>query len=204
MDKQTWEQRYGQNEYIYGQEPNEFFATELRKLRKGKILLPCEGEGRNAVFAAKLGWQVDAFDYAENGKQKTLDLTEQAGVQINNYWINGAKDFKPEEENYDAIALIYCHIEPESRYDFHQKMVKALKPGGTLIFEAFSKEQINYNSGGPPVEERLFNANEIKQEFKGLNFQILNKSIIQLNEGSYHQGEASVIRFIGQKATTSN
>jgi len=62
--KEFWNERYAKNEFIYGTEPNEFFRKELEILPAGKIILPCDGEGRNAVFAAKLGWKVNAFDFS--------------------------------------------------------------------------------------------------------------------------------------------
>ena len=68
-----WNERYSAHEYAFGTEPNVFFAGELRKLpRPGHILFPCEGEGRNAVYAAEQGWTVEAFDLSEMGKRKAL------------------------------------------------------------------------------------------------------------------------------------
>ncbi|HRN48956.1 MAG TPA: hypothetical protein PKW69_13045, partial [Niabella sp.] len=60
--KEFWNDRYSREEYSYGQLPNEFLKETLQKLKPGKILFPAEGEGRNAVFAASLGWHADAFD----------------------------------------------------------------------------------------------------------------------------------------------
>lgn len=45
----------------YGTEPNAFFKAQLDQLTPGRLLLPAEGEGRNAVYAAKKGWEVAAF-----------------------------------------------------------------------------------------------------------------------------------------------
>jgi hypothetical protein len=55
-----WDERYADEEYVYGTTPNQYFKQELEKLTPGKILLPGEGEGRNAVFAATQGWKVTA------------------------------------------------------------------------------------------------------------------------------------------------
>ncbi len=57
-----WNERFSNQEYVYGEEPNVFFAAQLTKLEKGIIILPCEGEGRNAAYAASKGWVVKAFD----------------------------------------------------------------------------------------------------------------------------------------------
>lgn len=194
-----WEERFGREEFIYGEAPNEYFKRELDKLKAGKILLPLEGEGRNAVYAAKKGWQVHAFDYAENGKIKTEQLANREGVSIDQYWVTDAESFSPEAEAYDAIALIYSHVPPEIRADFHQKMIKALKPGGKVIFEGFSKEQLDYDSGGPPREDYLFSLDEVKKDFSELTFEYLEKEVVYLQEGRFHLGEGSVIRMTGVK-----
>lgn len=57
-----WNERYSKEEFAYGEEPNQYLKEQLEKLDVGKILFPAEGEGRNGVYAAKLGWNVFAFD----------------------------------------------------------------------------------------------------------------------------------------------
>jgi hypothetical protein len=47
--KEFWNERYANEEYAYGEEPNEFFKQELARLQPGRILLPADGEGRNGV-----------------------------------------------------------------------------------------------------------------------------------------------------------
>lgn len=74
---QFWNERYSQAEYVYGETPNVFFAAQLDKLSAGTIILPCEGEGRNAVYAASQGWEVKAFDASEAGQKKALLLAEK-------------------------------------------------------------------------------------------------------------------------------
>lgn len=68
--KEFWNGKYSSKEYIYGTEPNEYFKSALEKYRPGTILLPGDGEGRNAVYAAKKGWQVTAFDFSNAAKEK--------------------------------------------------------------------------------------------------------------------------------------
>lgn len=75
--KDFWNERYKESDYIYGTLPNEFFAASLASLNPGKIILPCEGEGRNAVYAASLGWTVLAFDFSESAKEKALKLLKR-------------------------------------------------------------------------------------------------------------------------------
>lgn len=77
MMKDFWDERYCGKEFVYGKKPNEYLNVKLTELHKGKILLPAEGEGRNAVYAAKLGWMVSAFDQSTNGKEKAEILAKK-------------------------------------------------------------------------------------------------------------------------------
>ncbi len=72
--KNFWNKRYSEKEYVYGEDANVFFAEQLQQITPEKIILPCEGEGRNAVYAATSGWGVHAFDTSIIGKSKAIQL----------------------------------------------------------------------------------------------------------------------------------
>lgn len=192
-----WDDRFGQEEFIYGTQPNMFFKEQLDKLQSGTLLLPAEGEGRNAVYAATKGWTVSAFDISEKGKEKAMLLAKQNHVSID-YKVEGVLDYKSNSK-FDAIGLCYVHFPVNIRKQANQDVLQFLKQGGVVIFEAFAKAQLKNNSGGPKNEAMLFSIEEIKDEFQQLEFEILKEETIQLSEGNYHKGEAEVIRFIGKK-----
>jgi 2-polyprenyl-3-methyl-5-hydroxy-6-metoxy-1,4-benzoquinol methylase len=198
MSKEMWDQRYSEKEYAYGTEPNSFFKEQISLLKAGKLLLPAEGEGRNAVFAAKLGWDVTAFDISEAGRNKALELASANNVQIK-YVVSSVEDFKFEENYFDAVGLIFAHFPSEKREFYHKIIISLLKLGGTLIMEAFSKEQINFSSGGPKDLDMLYSEEDLKNDFRDLNYFELNKKIIELTESHFHTGEASVQRLIAIK-----
>src|SRR5680860_901350 len=104
-----WNERYGIEEYVYGTEPNQFYKEQLEKLSPGKILFPAEGEGRNAVFAAKQGWQVTAFDPSIEGKRKAEFLATKNDVTID-YQIDNYDSVDFEKESFDYIVLIFAHM----------------------------------------------------------------------------------------------
>ncbi len=198
MSKEFWNNRYSETEYSYGTEPNKFFKEQISVLKAGKILLPADGEGRNAVFAAKLGWEVVAFDISEEGKKKALKLAELNNVQID-YRIASFDEFEYEENYFDAVGLIFTHIPIEVRVSFIPKLLSFLKPGGEVILEVFSKEQIELNSGGPKDINMLYSTEELQSEFQSLTNININKLKIVLAEGQYHSGSASVLRLTGRK-----
>jgi 2-polyprenyl-3-methyl-5-hydroxy-6-metoxy-1,4-benzoquinol methylase len=196
--KDQWNKRFSEREFIYGKEPNEFLKEELSKLPAGKILFLGEGEGRNSVYAATLGWSVDAVDYSESGKQKALSLSEENNVVVN-YAVSDIFEYEIIEDSYDAVVLIYLHVSDEMKPALHEKAVKALKKSGRIILEAFEKEQIKYGSGGPKDVDFLYGLQSIAEDFIDLDFEKFSKEIIALNEGGWHKGEAAVIRFVGIK-----
>jgi len=196
--KQFWEERYKSAEYIYGIRPNEFFKACLAQKKPGKVLLPAEGEGRNAVYAALNGWTVEAFDYSEEGRKKALKLAQKQKVTFS-YSINEYDTFIPTHAPFDLIALIYTHSDPTTRRSFHRKLIDWLIPGGEIILEGFSKEQLGRGSGGPKNADMLWSLEELEEDFAALTITQASELEITLHEGAYHQGDASVVRFIARK-----
>ena len=196
MSQEFWNNRYSEQGFAYGDAPNEYYKQEIDKLKPGKLLLPGEGEGRNAVYAAKKGWVVTALDFSEAGKEKALKLAKENNVTIN-YIITPVEEYVFPENEFDAIALIFVHFAPVLRKKIHKSLVKALKKGGTVIIEAFSKAQLNNNSGGPKDIDSLYSIEDFKNDFNGLTTEKLTEERTELSEGSYHKGSADVIRFKG-------
>jgi 2-polyprenyl-3-methyl-5-hydroxy-6-metoxy-1,4-benzoquinol methylase len=194
-----WDERYSAEEFVYGTEPNNFFKEQLDQISyAGRILLPGEGEGRNAVYAAKCGWTVDAFDQSRMGRKKAFKLATENNVNIN-YHITNLHEFTPTRNKYDVIGLIFVHLSSEYRKVFNKKLIDALKHSGRIILELFSKNQFGKTSGGPQDLNMLYSIDEIKDDFNTLKKLILKEGTIILNEGEKHSGEASVIRFVGEK-----
>lgn len=193
-----WNKRYSEAEYVYGKSPNEFLKNELDQLQPGKILFLGEGEGRNSVYAASIGWDVDAVDASYEGKKKADKLAEEKRVKIN-YTVNNLAGYSCMQNYYDAVALIFLHLEEPLRNKVYRMAVEALKNGGRIILESFDKEQLNYNSGGPKEKELLYSLEEIVNDFIELDFVKFSKEIIELNEGKFHEGKGSVVRFVGIK-----
>ncbi|MFT7030989.1 MAG: SAM-dependent methyltransferase [Marinoscillum sp.] len=202
--KEMWDSRYANKEYAYGTLPNEFFRESLDKYKPtGKILMPAEGEGRNAVFAAKSGLDVTAFDISIEGKNKALKLADQENVTID-YQVGDFYELKLVDVRYDAAALIYAHFPPSLLSKYFRKIAELIKPDGMIILEGFSKNHIKYqekypNIGGPKTLDFLFSKESIQADFADFEIIQLEEVEVALNEGLYHNGVGSVIRFIGKK-----
>jgi len=188
-----WNQRYSEPAYAYGTAPNDFLAQELAQLPAGRLLLPAEGEGRNAVWAARQGWTVKALDYSEAGQRKALDLAQRAQVTID-YDVVDLSEVRLEQEQFDAIGLVFVHLPPAVRQHLHREVVQALRPGGHLIMEAFAPGQLGRRSGGPQDLALLYDENLLRADFQELECLQIETRLRHLDEGPFHQGEASVVQ----------
>lgn len=200
---ERWNDRYSKEEYAYGVQPNNYLKEQLEKLTPGTILFPAEGEGRNAVFAARLGWTVSAFDISEEGKKKALRLAAMNQVTID-YQVGELQTLHYTPGQFDAIALIYAHFPAEVKSSYHKTLDQYLRRGGFILFEAFSKRHLDYIArnekvGGPKDVASLFSLDELKSDFRKYEIIELVEQEIELNEGQFHNGTGSVIRFVGRK-----
>ena len=198
-----WNDRYSSEEFAYGTAPNKYLKEQLEKLKTGSILFPAEGEGRNAVFAAQLGWKVSAFDISAEGRNKALKLAEAKNVVID-YQVGELETLNYQAEQFDVIALIYAHFPATIKSSIHQTLETYLRKDGYIIFEAFSKKHLEYLAindkvGGPKDIESLFSIEEIQSDFPDYEIIQLEEKEIELNEGLFHNGKGSVIRFVGKK-----
>ncbi|RZJ50553.1 MAG: class I SAM-dependent methyltransferase [Chryseobacterium sp.] len=200
---QKWDERYKDTEFAYGTEPNVFFKEWLTKFKPGTIIMPADGEGRNGVFAAQLNWKVTSFDLSSEGQQKALKLAKENNVTLE-YIVGDLEKLEFEKHSFDAIGLIYAHFSAETKSKLHQKLNEYLKPGGIVIFEAFSKNHLDFKKrnpkvGGPDNIDDLFSKEEIQADFQNFEILLLEEEEIILNEGKFHIGNGSVIRFVGKK-----
>ncbi len=164
----------------------------------GKILSLAEGEGRNAVYLASLGYEVTGVDGSEVGLQKAVKLATARGVTITTIH-EDLGNFEIQADQWDAIVACYCHVPSAIRIPLHKSAVRGLKTGGAFVLEAFSKEQLDYGTGGPQSLDLLMALDELKQELSGLDMHLAVKIVREVHEGNRHTGLASVVQLLGIK-----
>lgn len=192
MNPDFWNEKYQGERYHYGRSANRFLQLMLQGRPPGRLLLPAEGEGRNAVYAAKMGWEVQAFDSSAVARAKALALAEEEGVQID-YQLCDLSDFVPGHK-FEAIALIYAHFPPALRQNFHAKLGSWLSPAGEVWIEAFAPGQLEFSSGGPKDEAMLYSPELLEKDFAHWQIRQAERLRYQLDEGPGHQGLAEVTR----------
>ncbi len=201
-----WDERYKQQEYIYGTDANDFLQQTIKTIAnhdtdKKQVLCIAEGEGRNAVFLAEQGYNVTAVDLSEVGLQKAKKLAEQKGVSITTIVANLA-EFDFGVEKWDAIVSIWAHMPADIRQRVHQQVLKSLKPNGVFVLEAYTAEQPKMSGiGGPPASkpEMFMSLEGLRQELSGLQEVVAVETHRHVMEGKMHQGDSAVVQFVGVK-----
>ncbi len=193
-----WDQRYDTPEFVYGEKPNLFLAQNVQRLTSGSVLCLADGEGRNGVFLARNGFSVTAVDSSAVGLQKAESLAKKHGTELKTI-VADLADYPIPHNSFDSVISIFCHIPPAIRKVVHKQVVKGLKPGGTLLLEAYTPKQLEYKTGGPPSIELMMTLDTLTSELEGLVFLQAQELEREVVEGTLHNGIGAVVQIIAQK-----
>ena len=194
----TWHERFSTKEYVYGKEPNDYLVEAAQNLPIGKVLCIAEGEGRNSVYLASLGFDVTAWDYAPSGLKKTKLLADEKGVVVKTE-LHDLAEVNWEDEQWDAIVHIFGHFPSDVMERTLVGIKTALKPGGYYVSELYTKEQLHYGTGGPRVESMLIDPVKMLEQFDEYFVKHFHIGEVNRVEGQLHTGTAHVVQCIFQK-----
>ncbi|MFZ1615525.1 MAG: class I SAM-dependent methyltransferase [Holophaga sp.] len=197
-DSDFWNQRFLEPGWAYGTEPNDFLKAQAGHIPMGEVLCLAEGEGRNAVHLAALGYAVSAMDFSSTGLAKAQALALERGVNIHTF-VADLGAFDPGEGRWQGIVSIFVHPLTTLRRALHQHMVRALAPGGVILLEAYATNQLKLGTGGPREPERLCSLEDLTEDFAGLETMICHELERDVQEGKYHRGTSAVLQFMGRK-----
>lgn len=195
-----WNQRYAGADFAYGTAPNDFLVSCLAKLPPGgRVLCLADGEGRNGVWLAQQGFQVTSVDIADAGLRKARRLADHAGVTLATVHADVTR-FDLGQGAWDAIVSIFLHLPAPARRALHARCAAALKPGGVLVYEAYTPQQVAFASGGPVKEpELLVTLEEVEAEFRGCTVEHRFSGVRRVVEGSLHHGDAHVAQLVARR-----
>lgn len=196
----VWNEIFDKPEYIFGIEPNDYLVGKKEYFRPGqKVLMVADGEGRNSVWAAGLGLDVDAFDLSEKAVAKAKKLAAQKGVSVS-YFVSGVDEWDWPEEKYDVVVVIFVQFAtPNMRTRLFANCVKTLKKGGMLILQGYSPKQLEYKTGGPPILEHLYTEKMLREYFSTMDIKELKEYDAYISEGPRHTGMSGLIGMVAEK-----
>lgn len=194
-----WNERYQRDDYIFGTEANDFIRAMTPYPAPGmKAFAPADGEGRNGVFLARMGYAVTSVDVSALAVDKAQKLAEQYGVDINAH-VGDVFEHDTPQEHFDLAIISFMHFLPEDHERFIALVRDCLKPGGLVVMENYTPDQIPLTSGGPKNADMLLTRERVEQDFSSFDIEILRENRRFLAEGPRHQGEAAVIQLVARK-----
>lgn len=196
----AWNQRFDQPAYLFGKEPNAYLTSHAALFSPGqRALLVADGEGRNSVWCAQQGLNVDAFDVSPIAVEKARALARECGVHVNFAVANIAELSWPENE-YDVVAAILIQFAPPKlRERIFAGCIRALKPGGLLILQGYSSKQLEYKTGGPPILEHLYTEAMLKEAFASMDIIECRFYDAEIREGTGHAGLSALAGLVARK-----
>jgi 2-polyprenyl-3-methyl-5-hydroxy-6-metoxy-1,4-benzoquinol methylase len=196
----TWDSRYNTDDYIFGTEPNRWLHQHAGVLpAQGRALCLADGEGRNSVWLAGRGLEVDAFDVSAVGVNKAHRLAAKKNVLVN-YMLADCDSFAWTEQTYDVVVAIFVQFaDPAMRARLFRNMVAAIKPGGLVLLQGYTPKQLEYRTGGPPEVSHLYTAEMLRESFAELSITELTNYEEVMQEGSRHHGLSALIGMVARK-----
>jgi 2-polyprenyl-3-methyl-5-hydroxy-6-metoxy-1,4-benzoquinol methylase len=147
------------DEHINITEPAQFLVDNISLFHKGKVLDIAMGGGRNAVYLAELGFEVEGVDISAEAVEAAQKLALEHGVVIKAHVADLEHGYRIIPEQYD---LIIC-------FDYLQRsLFKSIKEGvrggGVIVYETYIVDQAKY--GRPKNPDHLLRHNELLEIFK--------------------------------------
>jgi SAM-dependent methyltransferase len=184
-DQKRWDQRFKGKKFPLGKKANSFLRRHIALLPKGKALDLAAGEGRNAVFLAQNGFNVDAVDISAIGVRKIQALARKRKVKVHTL-LADLDTYPIKRGEYDLIANLYF-----LNRNVIPKIKRGLKKGGVVIFETYLLDHRKLHTGGPKNPKYFLKANEPLHLFKGFRVLFYREGIFE--EGGKKKAIASLI-----------
>ena len=183
-----WDDRFSIQDYAYGEAPNDFLVWAAPQVKKGKVISLSEGEGRNAVYLAQLGFEVTAVDFSSVGLAKAQALAEKHQVKIE-CLLADLNDFQLEPNAWDVVVSVFSQPESPIRQRLNAQLPKSLRVGGALIHESKVSAEDNASGKYPGVEI-------LQGEIAPLHVSFAHQGVRTLAEGSYHTGSHTTAQIL--------
>jgi tellurite methyltransferase len=184
-DQKRWDQRFKEKKFAFGKKAHPFLRRYIALLPKGKALDLAAGEGRNAIFLAQQGFEVDAVDISEIALTKTQELAGKREVRVHTI-LADLDTYQIKRGEYDLITNFYF-----LNRNIIPRIKRGLKKGGVVIFETYLLEHRRLHTGGPKNPKYFLKANELLQLFKGSRILVYREGIFE--EGGKRKAIASLI-----------
>jgi SAM-dependent methyltransferase len=164
MDSQDWDTRYKSADNIWSLTPNEFVAQYLEQLPAGSMIDLAGGEGRNALWFASRGWEVENVEFSRVALGKYADRSIEMDLldHCKATHADVTENIQYALHDVDLGVIAYLHIDSTGLAKAIQSLVSNIKPGGTFFGIWHARENLVDGYGGPQDPEVLPTKEEVQ------------------------------------------
>lgn len=132
MGGEFWDALYSERPTIWSGEPNAQLVAEVLPLSPGSALDVGCGEGADAVWLARRGWNVTAVDISAVAIERAREHAAQAAVDIA-FVLQDLLTTPPPPASYDLVSAQFFQLADPERSIFMRGLGAAVRPGGQLL-----------------------------------------------------------------------
>jgi tellurite methyltransferase len=159
-------------DYEFDMEPASFLINHIDLLPKGRVLDIAMGGGRNAIYLARMGFDVEGVDSSEHAVQHALERAKENSVTIKSDVADLENDYKIKPDYYDVI-ICFNYLQRS----LIPQIKDGLKTGGIIVYETYTVDQVQF--GRPSNPDFLLRHNELMDMFKGFRCLRYREGIIE-------------------------
>jgi len=186
-----YEQKYDQERYYWGVAPARMCHQVMQLLppvRPLRVLDIGCGEGKDAVFFARNGYEVSAFDLAESGLEKGRRLADACGVEVN-FFQADVMTYRP-TKTFDIIysSGVLHYIPDNLRSGIIAAYQDVTAPGGLNALNVFVEKTFIPAAPDEEIEAHLWRSGELAMLYANWKFHRFDEEIFDCSScGIPHQ-----------------
>ncbi len=181
MDERAWNERYAGEQLVWSSGPNRLFASLTEKLEPGRALDAGCGEGRNAIWLAERGWEVEAVDFSSVAIEKARQIARRRNARVD-FRVGDMRFAALRKGGYDLVAMLYLHTSPKERRTWLPRVASAVAGSGLFIYIGHDPSNIDKGVGGPQDGSLLSGCGEVSEYLDG--FDILQAEVHRRKVGA--------------------
>lgn len=159
MDATEWDRRYLDTPSPWTDNANAFLVAETSDLAPGSALDLACGEGRNALWLARRGWQVTGLDFSSVAIERASARAAEEGLDAD-FETTDLREWRP-DGRFDLVCLLYLHLVHEEIAPIMSRAAEAVAEGGTLFVIGHHVDNLERGTGGPQASEVLYTENDL-------------------------------------------
>jgi 2-polyprenyl-3-methyl-5-hydroxy-6-metoxy-1,4-benzoquinol methylase len=158
--------------HSHNRKASQFLIDNINLLPKGRVLDVAMGQGRNSIYLAEMGFQVEGIDISPDAVKKTLEVAKRQNVKVKARAEDLENDYNIKKAQYNVI-ICFNYLQRS----LFPKLIAGLRKGGVIVYETFIVDQAQF--GKPTNPDYLLKHNELLRYFSDFRCLRYHEGIVE-------------------------